>query len=181
MNEKRSACQIAILCAIASLLPLVWAAIPDPAYHTLLSLVSYYTLAFVARRYFNKIRLSKPFAAVAFVVMCALFGIRLVGWHCYDGTILYDRIICGYTQTVAAFCIFYIFAVLFEAVKPPKFIVWLSQISFEVYLVHYMFCVGPVSLFNLTPYWIINCVLVTVVSAFLAMGIHTVSRRILRK
>lgn len=181
IDEKRSARQIAILCGVMILLPLIWAMISDPAYSTLLSLISYYTLAFIVGRYFDKIRLTKPLALIAFFVMCLAFGIRLLGRHFYDATILYGRIICGYTQTVAAFCIFCIFAVLFETVKPPKSVVQFSEISFEIYLVHYMFCVGPVSLFGITPYWVVNCVLVTVISIVLAMSINMLSRVILEK
>ena len=180
IDEKRSAKQITILCGVMILLPLIWAMISDPAYGTLLSLISYYTLAFVVGRYFDKLRLTKPFALIAFCVMCLTFGIRLLGRHFYDATILYDRIICGYTQTAAAFCIFYIFAVLFETLKPPKPVAYFSEISFEIYLVHYMFCVGPVSVFGLTPYWVVNCVLVTVISILLAMSIHTLSKNIIK-
>lgn len=55
----------------------------------------------------------------------------------------------------------------------------LCHISFEVYLVHYMFCVGPVKLFGCTGWWGIDAVLVTAISVFLGSVLHVAARKIL--
>lgn len=67
----------------------------------------------------------------------------------------------------SAFCIFYIFVHIFDK-EPPKLVNWFSKVSFEVYLYHYMFCVGPLRLFGLTPFWAVDCLLVTAVAVVLA-------------
>ena len=50
----------------------------------------------------------------------------------------------------------------------PEIISMLSELSYEIYLWHYMFTSGPVSIFGCTPFWILDCILVTVVSLTLA-------------
>lgn len=52
------------------------------------------------------------------------------------------------------------------------------NIGVEIFI---MFCVGPVKLFGLTPYWVLDCMLVTVISVALAVTIHRVSCSISRK
>ena len=181
ITHQRTKKQIAILVIVAASVKLLWAILKSPVCNTLLSLVSVYVIAFVVGRFFDKLTFTKAKALVAFMVMCVAFGMRLVARHFFDGTVFYDRIACGYTQCIAAFCIFYLFAVVFQNIQPPKWVSFIGEISFEVYLVHYMFCVGPVKLFGLTPYWVLDCMLVTVVSVILAVTIHRASCSISRK
>ena len=177
-TRKPGQLKCALLAAAAS--PLLWAVPKTPAVSTLLSLVSYYVVAFAAGRYSGKVRLTKGRAAAAFFIMAAAFAVRLAARHFCDGTILYERLICGYTQIVAAFCVFYMFAVIFEKVRPVRVVQKASEISFEVYLLHYMFCVGPVRLFGVTPYWITDCVLVTLATVVLAIAVHALSEKIIK-
>ncbi|MGN0171094.1 MAG: acyltransferase family protein [Lachnospiraceae bacterium] len=179
---QRTKMQIGILVIAAVGMKLLWAIPESPVCDTLLSLVSVYIIAFVVGRFFDKLTFSKAKALVVFVVMCIAFVMRLVARYFCDGTVFYDRIACGYTQSLAVFGIFYLFVVLFQNIQPPPqgggFI---GEISFEVYLVHYMFCVGPVRLFGLTPYWVVNCILVTIISVVLAMILHGASCSVLKK
>ena len=48
-----------------------------------------------------------------------------------DGTILYNQIISGYTYAIGAFCIFYIFAVVFRNIKLIKLIVGFANCIFR--------------------------------------------------
>lgn len=181
ITPQRTKMQITILVIVAVGINLLWAIPESPVYSTLLPLVSGYIIAFVVGRFFDKLTFTKAKAVFAFVVMCIAFGMRLVARYFFDGTVFYERIACGYTQCLAAFCIFYLFAVVFQNIQPPKCVKYIGEISFEVYLVHYMFCVGPVKLFGLTPYWVLDCMLVTVISVALAVTIHRVSCSISRK
>ena len=95
--------------------------------------------------------------------------------HYFDGTMVYDRIAVGYTQVVSAFCIFYIFAYLFENIKPTKIVEFISNISFEIYLVHFMFCVGPVRVFGLTLNWITDCIVIVLISISMGFVLNTIS------
>lgn len=175
ITHQRTKQQIAILVIVAASIKLLWAIPKSPVCSTLLSLVSVYVIAFVVGRFFDKLTFTRAKALLAFTVMCIAFGIRLLARYFFDGTVFYDRIACGYTQSIAAFCIFYLFAGAFQNRKPPKWVNSIGKISFEVYLVHYMFCVGPVKLFGLTPYWVLDCMIVTAMSMALAVIIHKVS------
>lgn len=175
ITHQRTKQQIAILVIVAASIKLLWAIPKSPVCSTLLSLVSVYVIAFVVGRFFDKLTFTRAKALLAFTVMCIAFGIRLLARHFFDGTVFYDRIACGYTQSIAAFCIFYLFAGAFQNRKPPKWASFIGDISFEVYLVHYMFCVGSVKLFGLTPYWVLDCMIVTAMSMALAVIIHKVS------
>lgn len=61
--------------------------------------------------------------------------------------------------------------------KVPRVIEVLSCISFEVYLYHYMFCVGPVRLFGLTPWWAADCAVVLAVTLVVSYVANLVTRR----
>lgn len=175
ITHQRTKLQIAVLVIVAASLKLLWAIPKSPVCNTLLSLVSVYIISFVVGRFFDKLSFTKAKALAAFAVMCIAFGERLAARNFFDGTVFYERIACGYTQCLAAFCIFYLFAVVFQNIQPHKWVSFFGEISFEIYLVHYMFCVGPVRLFGVTPYWVLNCTLVTVISVALAMIIHRIS------
>ena len=181
ITHQRTKQQIAILVIVAASIKLLWAIPKSPVCGTLLSLVSVYVIAFVVGCFFDKLTFTRAKALLAFTVMCIAFGIRLLARYLFDGTVFYDRIACGYTQILAAFCIFYLFAVAFQNRKPPKWVSFIGEISFEVYLVHYMFCVGPVKLFGRTPYWVLDCMIVTAMSAALAVIIHWISCLVSKK
>ncbi len=177
-TRKPGQLKCALLAAAAS--PLLWVVPKTPAVSTLLSLVSWYVVAFAVGRYPGKVRLTKGRAVAALFIMVMAFAVRLAARHFCDGIILYERLVCSYTHIIAAFCIFYIFAVVFEKIQPVWVIRKASAISFEVYLFHYMFCVGPVRLFDVTPCWITDCVLVTLVTVALAVAVHALSEKIIK-
>lgn len=142
-NAKRKGfLSIAFLLLI---LPFLFSLIPEAFVSTLLSPICWYTLAYLAGTKFEDIKLSREKAGVVFAVMCVAFGIRLIASFFWDGTNFYGRIAVEYTQALAAFSIFYIFAYVFREKKPPRVVTFLSEISFENYLYHYMFIVGPLS------------------------------------
>lgn len=139
-----------------------------------------YALAFLIGANFEKVVLTKRNAGVAFLLLCVGFGIRLAGRAVFDGTILYNQVIATYTHAFGAFCIFYIFAVLFEDFKAVKVVSGFAAISYEVYLWHYMFTDGPLRLFGVSGVWILDCVLVFGVSLIMACGAHWITNRMLR-
>ena len=82
----------------------------------------------------------------------------------FDNSILYNVIIVGYTQGLIAFCIFYIFIYMSRNVKENKVINFFDSISFEIYLVHYMYVVGPLRVVELTNSFISNTIITLVIS-----------------
>lgn len=181
ITPQRTKVQITILVIVTVGIKLLWAIPKSPVCNTLLSLGSVYIIAFVLGRFFENLTLTRAKAFLAFGGMCIAFGMRLVARYFFDGTVFYDRIACDYTQILAAFCIFYLFAVVFRDIQPPKWVGFIGEISFEVYLVHYMFCVGPVKIFGLTPHWMLDCLIVTMISIAVATAIHKVSSVVSKK
>lgn len=157
------------LCAILIATPTVLALVPPAFIHTLGSLVCWYGLAYIIGQESDRIRVFRKNAILAFTTMCASFGIRLLTKMLCDGTIMYERIVVGYTQTVAALAIFYLVFYFTRSWKPNKIIDFIGKISFEIYLYHYMFCVGPIRLFGVINNWIVNCGVVTLLTVVIAI------------
>ena len=157
------------------LLPIVFAFVSNPSVYTLLDPVCFYVLAyFMGRKYKgNDTTLKK--AVISFGIMAisfrARFGIKIFA----DGTIWYERIAVPYTQYIAAFAIFVICSFVFKNLKAGKLCKGFCKISFEVYLCHYMFVVGPVSLMHLTSNFVVNMVITTVVVCVVAVVLNLVS------
>lgn len=102
--------------------------------------------------------------------------IRLIGKFLLDDTIIYNVIIVGYTQAIIAFSIFYIFAYLGNKIKANSVIKYIDSISFEVYLVHYMYMVGPVRLMGLTNSFILNTIITIIASVITAILLKKISK-----
>lgn len=167
-----------VIKGILMITPAILALIPPAYVCTLYAPICWYGLAYFAGNESKRIRMSAKGVFYALLILCCSFGIRLIARMMIDGTILYDRIVTSYTQAMAAFAIFYSIAFFTKEKQTGRGIILLSSISFEVYLYHYMFCVGPVRLFSLTGNWLIDCCLVTIITVVIASFMKIVSNRI---
>ncbi len=138
----------------------------------------WYAIAYFGGAHYDTVPIKKRYAVYAFMLMVVSFAIRLLGKMLWDDTVLYDKIISSYTHAIGAFCILYIFAVLGNQ-HPGKVVTWLSGISFEIYLWHYMFKDGPVTLFGLTYCWATDCIVVLALSIALAVLANKLAKYIL--
>lgn len=116
-------------------------------------------------------------AIVTLVIMLISFIVRVGTKIFVDGTIFYDRIIVTYTQYIAAFAIFALFAFEFKNIKSNRLCKKFCEISFEVYLCHYMFVVGPISLMKITTSFVMNMIITTFVSCSIAMILHYIAKK----
>lgn len=153
---------------IALLLPVVLTVPVFRSVSLLLMPLSSYLLGYVLGRKFDKVQIGRRTALLSVVVLVVSAGVRLVGRWLFDGTLLYTNVIVTYTQITMAFSIFLVFAVVFKNCMPTKCIQFLDGISFEVYLWHYMFTVGPIRLFGMTGYWVLDCIVVTAFTVLIA-------------
>lgn len=162
-------------------IPVLLALIPYPWVFTLGKLLCWYSVAFFLGRKWDDsdASLQRTNIALCFIIICVI--LRLLLKALYDGTIWYDSVAVGYTQAGIAFCGLYVLAYFFKGKKIRKLAEYLSDISFEVYLYHYMFCVGPVRLFSLTHSWFINCMFVTLITFFIAAITHLLARFISKR
>lgn len=181
IDALKNAKKLWILFIVSACFPAIWAMFTLEWVSTIFSPLSIYVLALIIGRCFDSIKLNKPLIIPAFFIMLFSFTIRILGKMLFDDTALYNRGIVTYTQVIVAFCIFYMFAVVFRKSKPFQGIEFISSISYEVYLLHYMFCVGPVRLFSLTSSWLLNCMIVTIITILAAFGLHKISALIIRK
>lgn len=175
-SQRKNVLKVALI-----IIPSVLALIAPIYVSTMCSPICWYGLAYILGNEFDHVQFDKKWAVVAFIIMCSAFGIRLVARMIIDGTILYNRIVTGYTHAIAAFAIFYLVAFLTKDWRLGRVTAWLSSISFEVYLYHYMFCVGPVRLFSLTESWLINCGLVIIITVAIASFMKMVSNVITKR
>ena len=170
-----------VLAVAVILLPAVWIIIPIEFLSTIVGCLDIYILALVIGRCFKEIKKEKRLAIISIVIICISFSVRITGRYFFDGTALYNHGIVTYTQLFASLCIFYVFAVFFQKIRPLPIVNLISEISYEIYLLHYMFCVGPIRLFSLTPSWILNCIIVTTLTLLLSLVLHRVVKIIMLK
>lgn len=157
------------------IMPIIFALFKSPAVYTLLSPVVLYMFGFILGKYKNKICIK---SWICFMLMIIMFIVRLGSKLLFDGTILYDRIVVVYTQSIIAICILMLFLHFFDKKVPYKAISFIDNYSFEIYLVHYMFVVGPVSLMKLTGSWLLNSIIVILISFAFAIVIKYLSNLI---
>lgn len=179
IRESRN--KIIIYTAIILMIPIFLSFIPPAFVYTLFTPFCWYALAYLIGYKFTEIKLTSIGTICSFSLMILVFGVRILMRMVFDGSYLYDRITVGYTQAIAAFCIFYIIAYIFKNRKANRLVLWISGISFEMYLYHYMFTVGPIKLFGISGNWIIDCVVVTVVVLIISMIMNKCSTLIIRK
>ena len=163
------------------LIPIGLALLPFAFISTVFSPLCWYGISFFIGRKFDHIIFSRRYAITSFFVMCIAFGARLAARSWFDGTIFYDKLVVGYTQVIAAYAIFYMTAFITRDKVPGKVVSFIASVSFEIYLYHYMFCVGPVRLFSLTNNWVVNCIIVTVLTVCIAIIMNIASRKIIKK
>lgn len=179
IRESRN--KIIIYTAIFLMIPIALSFIPPAFVYTLFIPFCWYALAYLIGYKFTEIELTSIGTICSFGLMILAFGVRILMRMNFDGSYLYDRITVSYTQAIAAFCIFYIIAYIFKNRKANRLILWISGISFEIYLYHYMFTVGPIKLFGISGNWIIDCIVVTVVVLIISMVMNKCSTLIIRK
>ena len=159
----------------AGVIPIMLSFIPAIVFHTIGFKICLYIVAFIlGKKYREGYRFEKRNFLMYMILFALALGIRMAGRSLFDGSRIYECIIVGYTQCAAAFCIMAIFAVLFYDVGNNKMINRICENSFEVYLYHYMFVVGPVSLMHLTGSWLVNSICVLIVT----WGVAVIMRKL---
>lgn len=164
---------------ICFMFPIFFSLVPQSYFYVLFAPICWYSLAYYIGYCFDARILTKRNMFFAFIIMFISFALRILSRLLFDGTIWYDRIAVTYTQAIAAFCIFFIIAYIFNKKQSGSAISFISKISFEIYLYHYMFCVGPVKLFGITGIWALDCVLVTMVTIIIAYFMNRCSSLII--
>ena len=131
-----------------------------------LILIGLYIISYFIGFYWNSESIDfKMFILYGISLIFAL-ALRIIGMIIFDDSILYDVLIVGYTHSLLGLALFFI---VFYIVKRFKlniffnFVKKFDTISYEVYLVDYMFIVGPASVL-FTNNSIFNCFIVIIVT-----------------
>lgn len=144
------------------IMPIAYAFFEAPWVYTVFTPVSLYIMSCVYGVNYNpEKRFTHKKTLLALFVVAVSFCMRFAAKLFCDGTILYDRIVVPYSQTFAAYAIVYIFEAIFNTRTIPPLVQFISNISFEIYLYHYMFVQGPIALFGYFSNWVVGCIVVT--------------------
>lgn len=130
------------------------------------NLVNLYILAYILGSCQFICKSPKMFVTAVSAGIAAI-AFRLIGRFCWDGTVFYTLYIVGLTHAVLALSIMMVFQFCIHK-TPGKLITFFDNISYEVYLVHYMLICGPISLMHMTDSFFVSAVaacILTVVSA----------------
>ncbi len=79
---------------------------------------------------------------------------------------------------ISAFVLFSMLYVMFKEGKERKIINFISSISFEIYLVHHVFCFGRFSLFKVVENPILGIIAILLLSVLLAYPLHLIGNGI---
>ena len=175
--EKKSVTYITI--GILWIVPFVLSFMPMRVFHTIGVLICYYSIAYIwGRKYQNGYRIHYRYLWHYILGIIILFMIRVSGKIFMDGSRMYDCNIVSYTQVLIAFCILAIFSILLSRVKVTDGIKWLGSISYEIYLYHYMFIVGPSSFFKVINSWLLASILSVAFAVVMAYIMNRAVRKI---
>lgn len=136
--------------------------------------ICFYAVAYYLVRVYKDRDIFDKNGALFVFAICSAFAIRFLVSFFADGTRFYDCLTVTYTMYTAAFSIMGLFAIYMNSVRIPKWGEFICKISFEIYLCHYMFIVGPVSLMGETGNWLLDSIWVVFVSVVVAWGVKKV-------
>jgi len=150
------------------LVPCILVFVPAVSIFTVGVQVCFYCISYVLGRTYDTWKLMLKPGVRYMIIIAFTFAIRLAGRILWDGSRIYDCIVAGYTQYIVAICVFLLFWSFLNERNPRAIVQWICNISFEVYLYHYMLIVGPLSFMSVTNNWIINSILVLFITAIVA-------------
>ncbi len=107
---------------------------------------------------------------------------RIVFRFVMDNTTFYEVIVAGYSQYILALAIFFVIFYIISKInnrEVPRLALWFSGISYEVYLIHYMFIHGPYYLL-FTDSIVINCLIIVIATLICAFLLNMIVKLIIK-
>ena len=172
--EKPSKCGLWILTACMLVIPAILGNLPDSA---IWANCCFYALAFILGKVWVDRTVKPWYIITAIAAVLAAFIFRFGCKFILDETILYNNIIARYTHFLASFCFLFLSSWLLNR-KPWKCVQFFSEISFEVYLCHYLFMQSPLSVMALTGSWLVNALIAVILSVVSALILHSMVNQI---
>ena len=137
-------------------------------------LLGFYLLTFYIGYFFkNSINIVKVKSFIPIILIIIGLIFRIIGKFLFDNTLLYGTTITALTHIMMTIGIFIFIYKLFCNFKASnvvkKMINYFDELSYFIYIVHYMFIVGPISVMNITNNFLINLaifIIITIMSAY---------------
>ena len=109
------------------------------------------------------------------VIVCFLILPMIILLYYWELTNKFTSVWIGIISAILIFCIL---NKLFDNAKENRNISFISSISFELYLVHHVFCFGEYSLFKIIGNPILGIMAIFLLSVILAYPLHFISNKI---
>lgn len=152
-------------------------------YSAIAMTVPFYFLAFLLGKVWDETKIKPIHAVIALCMGAAAFLLRFLARFVLDGTIWYAYLIAPYTHYLAGFCFLIAGTRLFDCV-PCRFVRFINDISFEIYLFHYFYMHPASPVMTLTGSWLLNsaiAILLTLPTAWIVNRIVAFLNRLLSK
>ena len=148
-----------------------------------LSYIISYFIGFLISRW--ETRINRNHLIAAFLCCLTISIVRLVCKRFIDGSVLYDRYIALISQGVLALFLFVLvfylgekFHKFFETIFVNRIVIYLSSLTYGVYLTHYFFLRGPWPVINIIPNRVLADIVVVILSFLLAGVLESVVTKI---
>lgn len=171
-KQKISKQKLFIFTIICIILQLIMSYYIYEQFGRYLIMIGIYIIAYFTGFYWNSENVNLKIFIFACISMIFALFLRIFSMLIFDNTIFYNVLIVGCTHSLFGLSMFFIGFYIVKQLKGNKFFNIIKSfdfISYEIYLVHYMFICGPVSVL-FTNYSLINCFIVLVfsfISAFI--------------
>ena len=147
-----------------------------------ISYITLYIFAYYFSCIWDKQLERKKFYLITILTFCIVF-VRLISKIFFDGTLLYNVLIVTYSQSILGIWIFLFFYYFTNNRNEKiyfKLINNLDKLSFEIYIVHYMFFVGPLRVMNISNNFFVNSFSAFILSYIFAIILNKVCQRLIK-
>ena len=144
----------------------------------------FYLMLYIFSYYYSYLK-TKDISKIQLVYLSVLtmlgLAVRLVARIFIDGSILYQCIIVLYSHAILGIWIFFMLSKISGVFLCLSTIVsYFDNISFDLYIVHYMFFVGPFRVMGLTKPFIINSLIALMLSVISAIVLNFICKQVYR-
>ena len=136
-----------------------------------------FILGYIYKNVENKINVN--ILKISIMLIIAVL-IRLFFKYIMDGSLLYDVLIVSITHTILGIGIFIIIKYICEKmkIKGNRYIDSIDNISYYIYITHYMFMIGPIRTMGLTESFVINTICTIILSYISAWLLQVIDKKI---
>lgn len=119
------------------------------------------------------------------ITMFTAVALRVSANLVIDGTLLYDRLIAPVSHQLlglSIFCLLFLLTCKYHELlfRVKRIVLSVDCVSYEIYLVHYMFITGPLTI-RFFPVGGLNILLLLLVTAGVAVALHVFSDKLVKR